>query len=321
MQNLSSNGFGSRRDRRGFTLVELLVVIAIIGILVALLLPAVQAAREAARRMQCSNNLKQIGLAMHNYHDVYRALPIGTNGYVANRGWGNGRDGWSWVARILPQIEQNSIYDQLDRLTGAINGSPTAGGDLRTGHLSAMTCPSESEDFEEVGIANWQSPLHNYVACFGNTRFDAANHGGVTGQKGLFEIDRSAAFRDCTDGLSNTLLLSEIITPEEVNIWGSIGRTAVSQGAGFTTFNTPNSASNDISNRCYTRLSGSMPVLCTDVGDDDWRQNVYAPRSWHPGGVMVTLGDGSTRFISETINLNTWRGRGTRNGGEVLGEF
>ncbi len=308
------------RTTRGFTLIELLVVIAIIAILIALLLPAVQQAREAARRSQCKNNLKQIALAMHNYHDVYNALPIGASGTVPGRGWGNGRDGWSWLARILPQIEQGNVYDGLNNLTQAINGGPTAGGALRRGHLAAHLCPSDSTAFEEEGIADWQSPLHNYVACFGRTEFDASNYGIIStgNNRGMFEIDRSVRFADCTDGLTNTAMVSETITPEIVNIWGSVGRTTVSMGAGFTTYITPNSSGNDRSNRCYTQLGGGLPNRCTDLGDDDWRDNIHAARSLHPGGVQVAMGDGSARFVSENVDRTLWQNIGTRSNGEVV---
>jgi prepilin-type N-terminal cleavage/methylation domain-containing protein len=307
----------SARRRHGFTLIELLVVIAIIAILIALLLPAVQQAREAARRTECKNKLKQLGLAMHNHHDTYSALPVGVTTIPNSvRNWGNSRDGWSWLARILPQIEQNTVYTTLD-LSNPINGSATAGGALRRGHLNVHLCPSDSVMFEEEGIADWQSPLHSYVGCFGNTRFDAANLIGVTGQKGMFEIDKGVRFADCTDGTSNTAMLGEIITPEQANVWSAVGRTTVAMGAGFTTFLTPNSASNDTSNRCYTQLGGGLGLQCTDIGDDDWRQNVHAARSFHAGGAQVTMTDGSVRFVSENVDLTTWRAAGTRGGGEV----
>ncbi len=306
--------------RRGFTLVELLVVIAIIGVLVALLLPAVQAAREAARRSSCSNNLKQIGLSLHNYHDVNGGLPIGASGTVPGRGWGNGRDGWGWIPRTLPYIEQGVIYDQLDNLNTPINGSPTNGGGLRTGYLNSHLCPSDSKAFEEEGIAEWQSPLHNYVGCFGRTKYDAADYGVVSGgsHKGLFEIDKPVPFAACTDGLSNTVMVSEVITPESPNIWGSIGRTMVSMGAGFTTYITPNSAGHDRANRCYTTLGGGEINKCDNLGDDAWRDNITAARSMHPGGVQAAMGDGSVRFFTETISRPLWQGYGTRGNGEVL---
>lgn len=308
------------RKRRAFTLIELLVVIAIIAILIALLLPAVQQAREAARRTQCKNNLKQLGLAMHNYHDVHNCLPPGTFTHTQNRTWGNGRDAWSWFAFVLPFIDQAPMYNNID-FNLPINGSATAAADLRSGNLSAMLCPSDDSVIEEGGAPDWRSPLHNFVVCMGNTRLDNATHNGVIGRPGMFEIINCRRLVDAKDGTSNTLMIGEIITPENVSTWNSVGRTTVAMGGGFTTYLTPNSASNDLSNKCYNWLSGPLGQLCTDHGDDDWRQNVHALRSKHVGGAQVTLGDGSCRFISENIDLGLYRGLGTRDNGEVVGEF
>ena len=308
-------------NNKGFSLIEMIVVIAIIAILIALLLPAVQQAREAARRTQCKNNLKQLGLAMHNYHDVHGVLPPGTFTHTEGRGFGNGRDAWSWFAFVLPFIDQAPMYNSLD-FNLPINGTPTAAAELRKGNLPAMLCPSDDAVVEEAGAAEWQSPLHNFVVCFGNTRMDNADDSGVTGLPGMFEIVNAKRLDDVKDGTSNTLMVGEIITPDDVNTWNSVGRTSVAMGSGFTTFLTPNSAANDRSNNCYNRLSGGqLGQLCTDHGDDDWRLNVHAIRSLHVGGAQVTLGDGSCRFISENIDLNLYRALGTRNGGETVGEF
>jgi len=309
-----------RPMRRGFTLVELLVVIAIIGVLVALLLPAVQQAREAARRMQCTNHLKQIALALHNHHDTLGDLPGGS---YRNGDWG--RDSWSWYCFVLPYMEQQPMYDQLD-FNERINGSPTRGGMARAQLLGTMLCPSDDTKIQEEGIANWQNALHNYVGCYGDASFNSGvapwnQVDGYAGTAGMFVPEKKAKFRDCTDGLSNTLFLSEIITPAQENVWGSLGRTQVAMGAGFTTYLTPNADANDRTNRCHTNLGGSLGAKCTQHADWDWGANVVAARSWHPGGVNVALTDASVRFVSNTVALEPWRRLGGRSDGFVVGDF
>lgn len=314
-----SSGF-TRNSRNGFTLVELLVVIAIIGILVSLLLPAVQAARESARRISCNNNLKQLALAHHNFHDTNSKLPAGS---VGNAAWG--RDSWSWYAYVLPFIEQSNNYNQLD-FNSKINGTATAGGDVRKTLQKPMLCPSDTAKIQEQGVASWQNSLHNYVGCYGNSNFNSGLApwnvvDGFAGSAGMFVPEQAANFRDCTDGLSNTLLLGEIITPEKEDIWSSIGRTQVAMGGGFTTFLTPNANTNDRTNRCHLDLGGGRGKKCTQHADWDWGANVVALRSWHLGGVQVALGDGSVRFVTNNVNLDTWRNLGARGEGNVTADY
>jgi len=291
-------------------------VIAIIGILVALLLPAIQAAREAARRTECTNNLKQIALAMHNYHDTYRALPPGS---LNNAAWG--RDSWSWYCLVLPFMEQGAMHAELD-FNNIINGAPDRGGDARKSLLEAMLCPSDDTKIQEEGIANWQVALHNYVVCYGSSNYNSGTPwnvvDGYAGSAGMFVPEKSARFRDCIDGTSNTVFVGEVITPATENIWGALGRTQVAMGAGFTTYLTPNSSANDRLNRCHTNLGGALGAKCTGHGEWDWGANVVALRSWHPGGTNVTLVDASVRFVSDNIETDTWRVLGGRNDGEVV---
>lgn len=311
--------FSSVRRPRGFTLVELLVVIAIIGVLIALLLPAVQQAREAARRMQCTNQMRQVALAMHNFHDTYGELPPGSQG---NNPWG--RDSYSYYCFILPFIEETAMYDQID-FTNKINGADGRGGQARIGLLDTMICPSDDTNIQEEGILPWQNALHNYVVCYGDSNYNSGTPwnvvDGYTGTAGMFVPEKRAKLRDATDGLSNTLLVSEIITPTQQDIWSAMGRTQVAMGAGFTTYLTPNADANDRSNRCHTNLGGALGAKCTAHADWDWGANVIAPRSWHTGGVNAALSDGSVRFIADTINVTTFRNLGARSDGQVLGEY
>jgi len=298
----------SFKSPSGFTLVELLVVIAIIGVLVALLLPAVQAAREAARRSSCGNNLKQLGLGMHNYHDTFLALPYGATTYHP----GENRDGWSWVARVLPFIEETNLYEKCN-FGLRINGGGSGGADLRAQHLDSMLCPSDSTLIEEANSV-WQTPLQNYVVSYGNGTYGTGN--------GMFTINKVNRFRDCTDGTANTVMMGEVITPVSVPTWSTIGATAKCMGSGFTTSHTPNSSANDVVTKCHNDLGGGLGAICSDHGDQaNFVDNQITIRSWHPGGGQVNLTDASVRFISETINAQTWRDLGARNDGNVVGEY
>jgi prepilin-type N-terminal cleavage/methylation domain-containing protein len=308
-------------SRGAFTLIELLVVIAIIAILIGLLLPAVQKVREAAARMKCQNNLKQVGLAMHNYHDANGQLPAGSVGN--DRGYG--RDSWSWYCYVLPFMEQEPMFKQLD-FSNKINGTATRGGDARKSLLKSMLCPSDDTKIQEEGIANWQNALHNYVVCYGDSNINSGTPwndvDGYKGQAGMFVPQQTAKFTDCSDGLSNTLLVSEIITPVAENTWGAMGRTQVAMGGGFTTYFTPNGTANDRLVRCHTNLGGSLGARCTTLSwDQDWGGQVITARSWHESGVNVALGDGSVRFVPNSVDPTTWRRLGPRADGQVVGNF
>ena len=310
--------------RTAFTLIELLVVIAIIAILIALLLPAVQQAREAARRTQCKNNLKQLGLALHNYHDVHGSLPGAVN---QCRDWGNsmwdhrGCPGYAW--RILPFMDQVNLYNTI-QWGWLLEGSSTINVEQRTAVVPAFECPSDSELVTEAGSANWSGRMRNYPVCLGNTDYDQSTltQNGISyaHRKGLFEFfNKCVKFRDCTDGLSNTYAVGEIITPAEVNTWTGMGRIHQNMGTGFTAFYTPNSKSQDIIANGYNRLGGENPNQAGISGN--WWDAIVTLRSAHTGGVQVTLGDGSVRFISDNINLGTHHALAGRDDGIVIGEF
>ena len=305
--------------RRAFTLIELLVVIAIIAILIALLLPAVQQAREAARRAQCKNNLKQIGLAMHNYHDVHRQFPIGSmgGGGVNN---GGATSGHVWLRYILPYIDQVAIYNQWDE---DLNYGNTANSNrpLIQTVIPMMHCPSDP--YYEA----WNSvPGYNYAVNYGRIHCNASpgnTHNGVTYEEGTFRYSSSTTgytckFRDIVDGTTNTLLVAEIRSGQTDNdlrglIWWV-------PATGFSTHYPPNSQVNDqFGNWCTPAietiaLNELMP--CT-LGTP----YIFTSRSQHTGGVHALLADGSTRFVSDNIDVELWRALSTRNGGEVIGEW
>ncbi|MEN6497982.1 MAG: DUF1559 domain-containing protein [Thermoguttaceae bacterium] len=299
-------------SKRAFTLVELLVVIAIIGILIALLLPAVQAAREAARRMTCSNNLRQLGVACHNYHDVNNSLPIG--GFSCC--WG------TWKVPLLMFLEQKNLYVKYDQAK-FIDGhrySDSVNREVVAASIDAYQCPS---DIPRTPISTIRS--HNYAANYGNTTYtQTATYKGVTfaGAPFMTAGGNTTAtvcykFRDILDGLSNTLLFGEVIQGSGSDLRGF---SWWSDAAGFETYLAPNSPLPDrIYDIGYCNKTDPMNPPC-DVSTSDW-PTMFASRSRHPGGVQVSLCDGSVRFISESIEINTWRALSTTRGGETLKEF
>lgn len=269
---------------RGFTLVELLVVIAIIGILVALLLPAVQAAREAARRSQCTNNLKQMGLALHNYHDTHKVFPPG---YISSLGW-------NWGSYLLPFSEQQPLYDNMGVGDPTDWGNPDHLDNGRT-PLALYLCPSDS--YPQNVRNDRRRPRH---ASGGNNRkaLGYSSYVGIRGSNsawrensnGVIYPNSAIRFRDIVDGTSNTVAISE---RRYKNHNGSIWC-------------------------CTSNNHGNIHYTLADTGTPQGRDELIngshtnAISSQHPGGALFALCDGSTRFISETINLQTWRDIGNR---------
>ena len=256
---------GIQNQRCGFTLVELLVVIAIIGILIALLLPAVQAAREAARRLQCTNNLKQIGLAMHGYHDGLRSFPIGSP---------RAADGFSWHAAILPFLEQKPLYDQLAP-TGVIP-PPTEGTAIMT-QLNVYRCPSDSGEAFNEHYKGY--PTANYVG-----------NGQMFGYPpNLPRMPLCVRISQITDGLSNTFLMSERGLFKD-----SIGATwsgRVKTNCSFKFYST---------RPINTPFTGT--ISATEILDSDYSR--FTVTSRHSGGASFLFCDGSVHFISENIETN-----------------
>ena len=293
------------RSKRGFTLVELLVVIAIIGILVSLLLPAVQAAREAARRTSCFNNLKQVGLALHNYHDTHRGFP---SGWIAleprtRRPLATGEPGWGWASMLLPYLEQGTVSDNLVHFEYPILDPLNA--QARTHVLPIYRCPSDSapELFdlgEEEDPQNTLATLAvaNYVGVFGTEELHMCEElgpGRVCRGDGIFYHHSATNFADVRDGLSNTVFIGERASKFGHSTW--VG--AVSEGE-----------------ESIARILGIADHPPNSPGGhlDDFS-------SQHPAGTNFLFGDGSVRLIAETIELETYHALATRSGGEVLKEF
>jgi prepilin-type N-terminal cleavage/methylation domain-containing protein/prepilin-type processing-associated H-X9-DG protein len=328
---------GGWRLRRAFTLIELLVVIAIIGVLIALLLPAVQKVREAANRIKCQNNLKQLGLALHNYHDTIGTFPAGqwcpnlqNNGpvYHYNRG--------CWFQNLLPFVEQTALFQQVDAydqahlnmlhyicdapghqthvLTFQCPADPNAGKDI-TQWNPAGTGPSDGTPQNSQGFHG------NYVLCSGSTVFNPPSSPDGRDLNGIFFVQSKTRISDITDGTSNTFLSSEINLVPDVLTGGPCcegndlrGRYYNSYFGDtmFTTLQPPNTSLPDITDLCID-LPRYAP--CTESVSSAQH---YA-RSYHSGGVNAGLADGSVRFIANAINPQTYLALGSRNGGEVIG--
>ena len=320
----------NRKRRVAFTLVELLVVIAIIGILIAMLLPAVQAAREAARRMQCSNNLKQVALAAHGYHNAYGRLPVGSYGDV----------GGTWQMAILPYVELDTLYQNYDwnQIYYSQTGSP-CNLSITTEILAPFTCPSDQpQDDPLSGSTTFPKGVakHNYAANFGNTGYYTSDlcDGPVESYgSGANAVEFGGApfawseggkmqyrFSDITDGLSGTLMFSEVIqgvntAPKNRDLRGF---TYWCVGAGFETYLPPNAAAPDvvIYTGWYDCTGGGMNPLCVQYSTS--QPSTTSSRSRHPGGVNSGFCDGSVHSVSDDISIDVWRDLSTTHGGETV---
>ena len=295
------------RSPRGFTLVELLVVIAIIGVLVALLLPAVQAARESSRRAHCMNNLKQWGLAMHLFHDANGQLPEGASSSPRH----------TWVMRLWPYIEQRVLSDR-NSLNSAFFVEPATVGytlDGLTGQFVPLYyCPTDEIGSDQTR-GRYQRRRGNYVVNWGNVPYgwpiEDIGLAPFSHVKGRSNEPRVTELADITDGSSNTLMMSETLKAwsEEDNDWrGDIQNDQANFR--FHTITTPNTSAPDIIKSGWFRRNDD---LLMPAAAGSWQY--YAARSRHPGGVNAAMCDASVRFVSETIVLQTWKDMASMDGG------
>ncbi|REJ71931.1 MAG: DUF1559 domain-containing protein [Planctomycetota bacterium] len=315
----------SRRARRGFTLIELLVVIAIIAILIALLLPAVQQAREAARRTQCKNHLKQIGLALHNYHDAHLVFPPGYvagNVTAADPASAEDGSGFAWGTMILPMMDQASLYNQLNLDLDSRDPANLVAG--RT-YLPTFRCPSDNANNTFIvtdGTNNYELATANYVGMYGYGSVTMAP--GNPDPAGVLYRNSSVRIGDITDGTTATILVAERahvhdFIPGAADVQANSTWYAAVPGvfrpAGMGTM--PDEAPASLVLGHVGQMMGAM----TMHHPPNTTHHIVNFSSRHEGGAHILLADGSVHFISENINYNTFRWLGQRSDGEVIGEF
>ena len=322
--------FRPSRFRQGFTLIELLVVIAIIAVLIALLLPAVQQAREAARRSQCKNNLKQIGLALHNYHDVFGTFPIGCRNSIPNS-WGQ-----SWWVGVLPYMDQSPLYNGIDQNiqnSGFVGNVPFLNGK----QFNTRLCPSSPmSEYDltphnggDIGLA-----VAHYTGIAGSlpdagvsTRTVTTGVNGSYGRGGVLFFLSRIRIGDITDGTTNQIVVGE---QSDWCIETATGQKRIAVSAWPHSMWMGSADQNDRTFNVttlrhrpgYKQAEGGhnfYGCATTGVCGNSGMNNPI--QSAHVGGVHVLLCDGSVRFLSENMNLPTFLNLGIRDDGTVLGEF
>ncbi len=305
--SVSRNGARFRHLQFGFTLIELLVVIAIIGILVALMLPAIQAAREAARRMQCTNNLKQIGIAMHNYHDIHESFPSGSvSEPTASGRMPGGVESWGWHVFIMPQMEQQSLYDQLRpnerRLTDVFNTPDEA---LLQTHIAPYLCPSDERKSVvsktvRMFLGNNNNDLDvgrsNYAAVLGLYDGPVDFNGGNNGENnGMFFNNSRICIADVLDGASHTFCVGEREAGCAAASWPGVRNPPGPCHCGV--YHNRGRVSIKLNHPSpYTPHSPHSGCPCDSCTEG------FSSR--HPGGGNFLFCDGSVHFVADTIGFN-----------------
>jgi prepilin-type N-terminal cleavage/methylation domain-containing protein/prepilin-type processing-associated H-X9-DG protein len=294
-----------RRSRNGFTLIELLVVIAIIGVLIGLLMPAVQKVRAAAARVQCANNLNQMGLACHSYHDIYGSLPPG---YVASAAYPARTPGWGWAAFLLPYLEQDNLYKQID-FSQPVEESPAI-----QEMIPLFICPADNAPMSPFWVTDGtltpitQAAPSSYAATVGD---DSSDVNDPTGN-GVFYRNSHTRIADITDGTSNTAMIGDRPWSQAHGIWAGAPNGAIVQAGAQNAW--PNATA---PSPALILVHNNWINITTDAdgGLDDFSSN-------HPGGANILFADGSVHFIRSITADGPARrafwAMGTRAGGEVI---
>ncbi len=344
-----------KSGKRGFTLIELLVVIAIIAVLIALLLPAVQAAREAARRSQCVNNLKQIGLGLHNYHSSVDRFPLGKSQGLNNVGSYGGWTDWSSQSMLLGYMEQGPLYNSINfNFLGGYDVAGSVNSTAWNTKLNMFLCPSDTN----AGSGTGNNNTNSYRGSIGTTT-DIGQYSNKN-STGIFAYNVSFGLRDVVDGTSNTVAYSESLcgAPSTLPGQAANGVTGVGGASGgqFLDASAPVGSTNytavinalqacSAANKSGTNVTNSTGnrwgwgatshtlfntvatpntsykfnscrVGCGGCGVDD---GIFSnAQSFHSGGVNVLMADGSVRFVKDSISMQTWEAIGTRANGEVV---
>lgn len=346
------------RPATGFTLVELLVVIAIIGVMVGLLLPAVQAAREAARRMQCSNNVKQISLALHNHHSTYGRFPAGGDSFAGRFDDPDGSNGGrcGTIVHLLPYLEQIALYEAIKRVVPLSLGAPWNVDEVYQTDLGNVQCPSNSGSTRHTDptFGGRTAALNSYVFSLGDGLWTQGHKPGgdahrQTISRGMFYRE-AKKFSNCTDGTSNTAAVSECLSPtvrDGTDIRSNVARydaiwDGTPHGVPFNCTNglplAPDSngrrfvdahrsptwrgvlfTSGWSSVNGFTTMTPPNSPMCHYGGNPNNDWAVLPPVSNHPGGVNVGMLDGSVRFVSETIDCGNPNARAVSSGPSPFG--
>jgi len=347
--------------RTAFTLIELLVVIAIIAVLIALLLPAVQQAREAARRSQCKNNLKQLGLALHNYHDTYNVFPYRQGG-TGNPAFSESGDATtnantaSGLISLLPYVEQAPLYNRIS--ADGFGGYPWGYYEPWFAKIPVFLCPSDAGSSASVAGTFVNHGRINYAFCNGDWATQngdgAATHIEDNNPRGMFGFRTRTSFRDITDGTSNTIAMAEkglstgsndiIGNAAVVADWGNppsncrAVRAGNKYAASVTSFVNAVGVAWAQGTPCFVGFQTILPPNSPSCMTSTWdgSSGVHAATSRHTGGVHALMADGAVRFISENISsgdstlpmqnsgvspYGVWGALGTKSGGEITGEF
>lgn len=348
----------SFRSRSGFTLIELLVVIAIIAILIALLLPAVQQAREAARRTQCKNHLKQIGLALHNYHDQSNTFPPG---YISTLTTANPYQGWGWTLQILPMIDQGPLYNILSSNVtnfgfNQVTQIPTVATAASMTAIPSLRCPSDTGE-QSITPVVFSTAFNASATTAAGAPFGRSNYFGVLGwsgtpsataptvnatavstsvfataaaYRGTFGQNSRVGFRDMVDGSSNVLVVGERYTPTAANTttvnaighgtWVGVPDQTTLSGIAYALGDV--AAVPNLGPQADTAtMTNASYRINGNNGNGVTRGRTLGFGSLHTGGAHFVMGDGAVRFISENIDANTYRNLGSINDGIVVGEF